>query len=300
MVRTEDAPEPPGPPSTGIDALLPPAMARKAEDVGAAKAAMPMPRLLVLAVLAGAFIAFGACFSTVAATGAQATLGFGPTRVLAGVVFSLGLVLVVVGGAELFTGNNLLVMALVARRISVRALVRNWALVYAGNLVGAVGIAWLVFASGHERGGSGAVGTQALDIAEAKAGLPFGEAFARGVLANILVCLAVWLCLSARSLTDKVVAIVPPITAFVAAGFEHSIANMYFLPLGLFVKGGASDEFWAATGSSPAAYGDLTWGSFVTNLVPVTLGNLVGGAVLVGGVYALAYRERPGPRNADP
>jgi formate/nitrite transporter len=269
-------------------------MARKAESVGVDKAALPVPRLLVLAVLAGAFIALGAGFSTVAATGAQDAIGLGPTRVLAGLVFSLGLVLVVVGGAELFTGNNLLVMAFVARRITVRAVLRNWALVYVGNFVGAIATAWLVFASGQYKSGSGAFGTQALDIANTKAGLPFGEALARGVLANALVCLAVWLCLSARTVTDKILAVILPITAFVAAGFEHSIANMYFLPVGLFVKNGAGDSFWSAAGTSAGDYGDLTWGAFlVDNLVPVTIGNIIGGAVLVGLVYSLAY-PRPG------
>jgi formate/nitrite transporter len=274
-------------------------MTRKAEDVGAAKAAMPFVRMLVLAVLAGAFIALGAGFSTMAATGAGDAIGYGPARVLAGVVFSLGLVLVVVGGAELFTGNNLLVMALVARRITARAVLRSWAIVYVGNLVGATATALLVYLTGQYRTGGGAVGVQALDTALAKATIPFGEALARGVLANALVCLAVWLCLSARTVTDKVVAIVLPITAFVAAGFEHSIANMYFLPIGLFVKDGAPARFWADAGTTSGAYGDLTWGSFLfDNLVPVTIGNVIGGAVLVGLVYALAYpasETRSGP-----
>jgi formate transporter len=284
---------------TGLDALLPPAMTRKAEDVGVAKATMPVVRMLVLAVLAGSFIALGACFSTVATTGAADALGYGPARVLAGVVFSLGLVLVVVGGAELFTGNNLLVMALVARRVTGRAVLRNWAIVYVGNLVGAIATALLVYLSGQYRTGSGAIGKQALDVAVAKATLPFGEALARGILANALVCLAVWLCLSARTVTDKIVAIVLPITAFVAAGFEHSIANMYFLPIGLFVKAGAPAGFWTDAGTSSGAYDDLTWGSFlVDNLVPVTIGNVIGGAVLVGVAYALAYpasAPRSGP-----
>jgi formate/nitrite transporter len=274
-------------------------MTRKAEDVGVAKATMPLVRMLVLAVLAGAFIALGAGFSTVAATGAQDAIGYGPARVLAGLVFSLGLVLVVVGGAELFTGNNLLVMALVARRITARAVLRSWTIVYAGNLVGAMATALLVYATGQYRNASGAVGVQALDTALAKATIPFGEALARGVLANALVCLAVWLCLSARTVTDKILAIVLPITAFVAAGFEHSIANMYFLPIGLFVKAGAPESFWSEAGASSGAYDDLTWGSFLfDNLVPVTIGNVIGGVVLVGAAYALAYpasETRSGP-----
>jgi formate/nitrite transporter len=283
------------PPS--FDALLPPTMARKAEDVGIAKASLPAVRMFTLAVLAGAFIALGGDFATIATTGAGETIGHGPARVLGGLVFSLGLVLVVVGGAELFTGNNLLVMAWAARRVRARAVLRNWAIVYAGNFAGALGTAWLVYASGQYRDGSGAVGRQALQIATAKASLDFDEALARGVLANVLVCLAVWLCLSARSVADKVLAIVFPITAFVAAGFEHSVANMYFLPAGLFIKSGAPDAFWETGGTSGDAYGDLTWGRFLGhNLVPVTIGNLIGGAVLVGLVYAFVYL-RPLPRN---
>jgi formate/nitrite transporter len=273
-----------------VDALVPPAMAHKAEEVGVAKAAQPAVRMFTLGVLAGSFIAFGGVLATLATTGAEETLGYGPSRVLGGLVFSLGLVLVVVGGAELFTGNNLLVMAWAARRVSAKAVLRNWAIVYVGNFAGALGTAWLVQASGQYRNGSGAVGRQALDIAAAKTSLALDEALIRGVLANILVCLAVWLCLSARSVTDKVLAIVFPITAFVAAGFEHSVANMYFVPTGLFIKADAPDAFWAAAGTSPAAYPDLTWGRFLTrNLAPVTVGNVIGGAVLVGLVYAFVY-----------
>jgi formate transporter len=279
---TADAPE--------FDALLPPAMARKAEAVGVAKATMPAIRMFTLAVLAGGFIALGGAFSTVATTGGETSLGYGPTRVLGGLVFSLGLVLVVVAGAELFTGNNLLVMAWVSRRVRARAVLRNWAIVYAGNFVGALGMAWLVYASGQYRNESGTVGRGAVELAEAKASLSLDEAFLRGVLANILVCLAVWLCLSARTVVDKVLAIVFPITAFVAMGFEHSVANMYFLPVGLLIKAGAPAAFWDQAGTTAAAYPDLTWSRFlVHNLGPVTLGNLVGGAVLVGLVYAFVY-----------
>jgi formate/nitrite transporter len=276
-----------------LDALLPAAMARKAEAVGATKATMPTVPLFTLAVLGGAFIAFGAGFATVATTDAAQAIGAGPARVLGGVVFSLGLVLVVVAGAELFTGNTLLVMAWVARRLTARDVARNWAIVYVGNLVGAVATAWLVYASGQYQTGDGAIGRQALDTATAKASLDLGEALARGVLANVLVCLAVWLCLSARTVTDKILAIVFPITAFVAGGFEHSVANMYFLPVGLLIKDGAPTSFWDDGGATPAAYGELDWSSAVVdNLIPVTIGNIIGGAVLVGFVYAFVYRRR--------
>jgi formate/nitrite transporter len=285
----------PAAPPPGVDALLPTAMARKAEEVGVTKATMPTLRMFVLAVLGGAFIAFGAGFATVATTDAVASIGTGPTRVLGGLVFSVGLVLVVVAGAELFTGNNLQVMALVARRISPRAKLRSWGIVYAGNLVGAVGTAWLVYAAQQHEVAGGAVGKQALDTALAKSTLDPAAAIARGVLANVLVCLAVWLCMSARSVTDKILAISLPVSAFVAGGFEHSIANMYFLPVGLFVKHGAPDSFWASTGTEAAAYDELTWSSaLVDNIVPVTIGNVIGGAVLVGLVYAFVYRSPGG------
>jgi formate/nitrite transporter len=271
--------------ASGLDALLPAAMARKAEEIGAAKARLPALRLFTLSVLGGAFIALGAGFSIVATTRAAEAIGAGPSRVLGGLVFSLGLVLVVVAGAELFTGNNLLVMALVARRIRLGDLARNWLVVYTGNFAGAAATAVLVFASGQHRDADGAIGQRAVEVAGAKAALDPLEAFARGVLANVLVCLAVWLCYSARTVVDKVVAISLPISAFVAAGFEHSVANMYLLPLGLLIEG---DLDLAARSE------ELTWGAFlVDNLVPVTAGNIVGGAVLVGLVYALVYRAAP-------
>jgi formate transporter len=219
---------------------------------------------------------------------------FGLARLAAGVVFCLGLVLVVVAGAELFTGNNLIVMAWADRRITLGRLLRNWGIVYAGNMVGAVATAALVYAARQYEFGDGAVGLNALAIADTKASLGWGQALALGILCNALVCLAVWLSYGARSLTDKFFAILLPISAFVAAGFEHSVANMYFLPLGLFVKSGASDAFWQASGASAGDYGNLTWAhAGVDNLLPVTLGNIFGGAVMVGLVYWLVYR-RPG------
>ena len=217
-----------------FEALLPPAMARRAEAAGVRKVATPAASLFALAVLAGAFIALGGVFATTALAGAGSG-PWGETRVLAGVAFSLGLILVVVGGAELFTGNNLVVMAWAGRRVTTRALLRSWAIVYAGNFVGAVGTALLVLVSGAYRFGDGAWGTTALAIAIAKMRLGFGQAVALGVLCNALVCLAVWLTYSARSTTDRVLVVVPPVAAFVAAGFEHSIANMYFVPLALLI-----------------------------------------------------------------
>jgi formate/nitrite transporter len=271
-----------------IDALLPPDMARACEAAGAAKAGRDAISLIVLGVLAGAFIALGAMFSTIALTGA-AELPWGVARLLAGLVFSLGLILVVVGGAELFTGDSLMVVACASRRIALVALLRAWALVYAGNIAGALGTAALVFLAGQYGFAGGAVGETALAIAAAKAALPTVQLFFLAVLCNVLVCLAVWMSFGARSTTDKVVVIVPPIAAFVAAGFEHSIANVYLLPYGLAIKAWAGTEFWSAIGVTAAAYPDLTLGGVVHNIVVATVGNLVGGSLMVGAVYWFVY-----------
>ncbi len=259
-----------------MDPHTPAEMAGKVEAGGVAKAALDPGRTIVLGILAGAFIGLGAMFYTVAVT--ETGLGYGPTRVLGGVAFSLGLVLVVVSGAELFTGNNLIVMAWADRRVSTRALLRNWGLVYLGNFIGAFLTALGVHLSGMHALAGGKVGQTALAVATTKGTLAFGPAFVRGVLCNALVCLAVWMGFSARTTTDKVLCILLPVTAFVATGMEHSIANMYFLPAGLLVQGSA---------------GPLTWGgTLVRNLVPVTLGNLLGGAAMVGLVYWFIYLRK--------
>jgi len=272
-----------------LDALLPSDIARAAEGVGVAKATMRFDRLFVLGVLAGAFIALGAMFSTVVTAGGA--LDPGLARLLAGIVFSLGLVLVVVAGAELFTGNNLMAIAFASRRIRLRALLRAWGVVYVANFIGALTTALIVYFSGHTRNVPG-VGRRALEIAATKTSLPFGQAILLGVLANALVCLAVWLAMSARSVTDKIVAIILPVAAFVAAGFEHSIANMYFIPTGLFLKAWAPDSFFVRSGVKPSQYANLTWSRFfLDNLVPVTIGNVIGGAGLVALVYWYVYRR---------
>jgi formate transporter FocA len=281
--------------SLSLDALLPADMASKAEGVGVTKAKMGLVRTFSLAVLAGAFIALGANFSTIATTGA-AGLPFGIVRVIAGVTFSLGLILVVVGGAELFTGNNLIVMAWASRKVTSPQLARNWLLVFLGNFVGALGMAALVLLARQHTMAGGQAGLNMLAIAAAKCRLDPLQALALGIACNLLVCLAVWLCFSARTVADKVLAIVPPIAAFVAAGFEHSVANMYFVPLGIGVKRLAGADFWQAIGRSPADFADLTWSQFLwSNLLPVTLGNVLGGAVLVGLVYWSIYLC-PSPR----
>ncbi len=253
-----------------IDAYAPAEVAAMVENAGVKKAALSTQKTLVLALLAGAFIAFGGMFFTVAITNAD--LGFGPTRLLGGAAFSLGLILVVLAGAELFTGNNLIVMAWASHRITTIRLLRNWMLVYVGNFIGALAMAVIVYWSGGLELGDGAVANTARDIAGAKVQLSFLEAFLRGVLCNTLVCLAVWLCVAAHSVVSKIFAILFPITAFVALGLEHSVANMYLIPVGYL-----------------AGAEGVTVMSFTANIIPVTLGNIVGGSVLVALVYWIVY-----------
>lgn len=272
-----------------FDALMPPEMAGKAENAGVNKAQLNSFRTFALAVLAGAFIAMGAIFSTTATTGGS-TLPYGVVRILGGLTFSLGLMLVVIAGAELFTGNNLVIMAWASHKVSTWQLLRNWIIVYFGNFVGSILTAYMMFLSKQYEFSSGALGLNALNIAHAKSGLEFVQAIVLGIFCNALVCLAVWLCMSARSTTDRVLAIFPPISAFVAAGFEHSIANMYFIPVALFIKMGAGPEFWTQIGKTAADFPNLTWGNFfLANLLPVTIGNIIGGAVMVGLVYWSIY-----------
>ena len=289
-----------------FDALLPAQMAVRGVEIGAKKAAMGVEAMFVLAVLAGAFIALGAVFALTVGSGAftvigadgqlvaSITLPFGVNRLLVGIAFSLGLILVVVAGAELFTGNVLIVMGWANRRVSTGGMLRNWGIVYAGNLVGALGTAALVVLAGWYKIGGGSVGASALATAATKVAHSFPEAFFLGILCNILVCLAVWLTYSARSTTDRILAIVPPIAAFVACGFEHSVANMFFIPVAILIRDVAPPEFWAATHLDPAAFASVDVAGFITNQVPVLLGNIVGGAFFVAAVYWLVFlRGKP-------
>jgi formate/nitrite transporter len=253
------------------DAYPPPEIARKIERLGEVKAHTDTLTLLVLAMLAGAFISMGALFYTVVIT--DSGLGFGMTRLLGGLCFSLGLVLVVVGGAELFTGNNLIAMAWASGRIGIREVMRNWILVYLGNVVGCLGTVLLVVWSDVASLGEGAVGETAISIARTKASLTLMEAFTRGILCNVFVCLAVWLATGARSVSGKILAIIFPITAFVAIGLEHSIANWFFLPFGIALNG----------------QGVVSILGFVNSILVVSAGNIVGGTLLVAGVYWVAY-----------
>jgi formate/nitrite transporter len=268
-------------------------MAERAEEIGIHKAALDLPGLFTLAVLAGAFIALGGVFATTALAGASAA-PWGLVRVVAGAAFSLGLILVVVGGAELFTGNNLVVMAWASGRVTTAGLLRNWVVVFAGNFAGATATALALCLAGTHRGGEGAFGITAFALAHAKLQPTFVQAVVLGVLANALVCLAVWLTYSARTTADRILAIVPPISAFVATGFEHSIANMYFVPYAMFVAV-FDPDFVAGRGLGPQAQA-LTWAAFLgRNLLPVTIGNVIGGAALVGAVYWFVYLRSRGP-----
>ena len=280
-----------------IDALLPQEMATKAEYMGVRKAEMPILKMFMLAVLAGAFISLGAVFATtvgaggiaVTASGGEtayvAGLPYGLNRLLVGLVFCLGLVLVVIGGAELFTGNNLIVMAWASGKVKGRALLRNWVVVYLGNFVGSIGTVILMFLTRQYTFGANSVGIAALKIGVAKVDFTFLQAVALGILCNTLVCLAVWMTFSARSTLDKIAAIIFPISAFVTAGFEHSVANMYFVPYALFIKM-FDPVYIALIGGEISNLDMLTWQAFVlNNLIPVTIGNIIGGAVFVAAVY---------------
>jgi len=268
-----------------FDAYAPVQIAYRIETVGRSKADMKTEPTLALSVLAGAFISFGAMFYTVVMTGSG--LGFGPGRFLGGLSFCLGLILVVVGGAELFTGNVLLIMGWANKKVPTRAVARNWLLVYVGNLAGSLGMVAMAYWSDLPHLGGDAVGTTAIKIAANKVSLSADVAFVHGVLCNALVCLAIWLCFAARSVVDKIFAIIFPITAFVAMGFEHSVANMYFIPMGILAA--QDPSLGQAAGITDPAAAGLTIAGLVGNLLPVTLGNIVGGSVFVALSYFFVY-----------
>ena len=261
--------------NTGFDAYSPAQIAERVEAACVAKAATPLLSLVMLGILAGAFIGLGSLFYVIVVS--DPGLGFAAGRVLGGAVFSLGLLLVVVAGAELFTGNNLLAMAWARGSLTTGDVLLNWTVAGAANFAGAAGLAAVVFLSGHTDMNGGLIGKAYVQIAAAKSSLPFWEAFFRGLLCNVLVCMAVWMTLAGRSVTDKFVTILLPVAAFVAAGFEHSIANMYFFPLAAMLQAAAGEPV------------QLVW--LWRNLVPVIAGNLVGGSVLVALVYYVIYRR---------
>ena len=265
----------------GLDAYSPKEITERVSNVGVTKARLPLLQMSMLGILAGGFIGLGGLFFSLLTS--DTTVSFAISRLLGGISFALGLILVVVGGAELFTGNNLLVMAWVSKRISTGELLKNWLIIWVTNFIGALGLVAMVYFAHHGAMNDGGVAAQAVKVASMKVALPFGEAFFKGILCNILVCLAVWLAMAGRTVTDKIAAIVFPITAFVAAGFEHSVANMYFLPLGILLR---SSVPAATVHVEPA----LNIQGIFMNLLPVTLGNIVGGGVMVALVYYIAYR----------
>jgi formate transporter len=296
--------ETPSPLTVTFEAVMPAAMAVLAEEGGIKRASLDPMVSFVLSILAGAFVAFGAIFSTTVLAGtlttftadgtlvSSAVLPYGIGRLLAGLALCIGIIAVIIAGAELFTGNNLIVMAWASRKVTTSALMFNWVLVLTGNCVGAVLTAGLMFLTTQYTFGGGAVGLVALNTANAKAALPLVPAFTLGIMCNALVCLAVWMCYSARTNVDRVLTAVPPIAAFAAAGFEHCIANAYFIPMGLFIKAGAPSSFWKSINRTPADFPDLTWSNLICNLVPVTAGNILGGSVMVAGAYWFVYLRK--------
>lgn len=286
-----------------LDALMPKEMAVKAENVGVGKAGLGTYRMFALAILAGAFIAMGANYATTVWAGLgkivvsagkdvafTTSIPYGIQRLLGGLVFATGLIMVIVGGAELFTGNCLMPMAWVSRKITTRAMLRNWIIVYLGNFVGSVLTAYLVYLGKQHAFAGGAVGVTALNIGIAKSSLGFLQCTVLGIFCNALVCMAVWMCFGARGTGDKILAILPPISGFVACGFEHCVANMYFIPSALFIK--EFDPAYFATVAAGLKDGGaiLTWGNFLfNNLLPATIGNIIGGSLLVGGMYWFIY-----------
>jgi formate transporter FocA len=292
--RTSTQKAPQSPQLVMFDAIMPATMAERAEQVGVKKAAADLATVFVLALLGGAFISFGAIFATTVSAGGSA-LPYGVVRLLSGLVFSVGLILVVVGGAELFTGNNLIVMAWASRKVKTRALALNWLVVFAGNFVGAFLTAVLMFYTTQYEFGGGAVGLAALSTADAKLHHGFVATVMLGIMCNALVCLAIWMSYSGRSTMDKIISVIPPVAAFVAAGFEHCIANIYYVPVAILIKAGAPKSFWDSIQKAPGDYADLTWLDFLSaNLIPTTMGNVIGGGLMVGAVYWFVYlRAKP-------
>jgi len=271
----------PQPPIFNLQAYSPAEIKEAVEKVGVKKANLPFLASFMLAIVAGGSVGFGALYYTIVASDAE--LSFATIRVLGGLVFSLGLALVLVGGAELFTGNNLIVMAWASGMVSTGTMLRNWTIVWFGNLIGSLGLIVLVFFSHHLDMNDGRIGLSILNTAAGKIRPDMVTLFFKGILCNVLVCGAVWLAYAGRSVTDKIVALILPVSAFIAAGFEHCVANMYFLPLAWLL---------VQTGHVPANFdvSPITISGILHNLVPVTLGNIVGGAGFVGAVYWAIYR----------
>ena len=282
----------------GTAGLLTPAqMAQAAEDAAYAKATGRPLKSFLLGLTAGGYIALGFVFVITSRVGAEA-LPWGVAKVLGGVVFSTGLALVVLTGAELFTSSTLTLTARASGRITWGQLLRNWLVVFVANFLGAVTIVALIYVAGTWHSAEGQWGKVVLDISTVKLHHSFVEAFTLGILCNLMVCLAVWAAYSGRTTTDKILAVTMPIALFVATGFEHSVANMFMIPLGILISDTAGASFWSDAKIDAASYSDLTWPSFFfDNLLPVTLGNIVGGGVMIGVMYWTIFHrtERPAP-----
>ncbi|MGO0575462.1 formate transporter FocA [Ornithinimicrobium panacihumi] len=277
--------------------LSPAQMARAAEDAAFAKATGRPMKSFLLGLTAGGYIALGFIFFVTSQVGA-AELPWGVAKVLGGVVFATGLALVVLTGAELFTSSTLTLTARASGRITWGQLLLNWLVVYVANFLGALTMVALVFLGGTWHNAEGGWGAVVLSTASYKLDHTFLEAFVLGILCNLMVCLAIWAAYSGRTTTDKVMAVTMPIALFVASGFEHSVANMFMIPLGILIKGSAGGEFWSQTGLDQAAFADLTWVNFfVDNLLPVTLGNIVGGGVMIGVLYWTIFHFLDTPKD---
>ena len=270
------------------DAFTPAEVAARVKTLGVSKANMPLLQIMVLSLMAGAFISFGAMYYTMVMT--QPSAAYGASKMLGGIAFSLGFILVVIAGGELFTGNNLIVMAWAKGRVSATSVLRNWSLVYIGNTIGALVTVYLIYQSGFLEGAHHAVGVTALKIGVAKVDHTTTEAFIRGLFCNALVCLASWMVYASRSVTDKILAVLFPVSAFVAIGFEHCIANMFMIPLALIAVN--DPEIVALSHLSPEALQQLTLSGMWHNIIPVTFGNILGGAVMVAMAYYIVYLYR--------
>jgi len=270
--------------------LAPGGIAKSMIGVGKAKVGLSVMRMIILGILAGAFIGFGSELATITTYDTAKYLGVGVTKVIFGSVFSVGLMLVIIAGAELFTGNNLIIIRVLAGEGKISKVFNAWFWVYLANFIGSLLLVWMMYASGLWKTGNLAVGAKALAIANGKVNLSWGEAFARGIGCNWLVCLAVWMSVASRDIIGKIFGIFFPIMAFVASGFEHCVANMYFIPMGLLMKGNASVV--AAAGLADKIGNLSIQGMFFNNLIPVTLGNIVGGSICVATVYWLVYLKK--------
>ncbi|SDJ83650.1 formate transporter FocA [Aliiruegeria lutimaris] len=276
-----------------FDPILPPEMAKKAEDLGVAKATKRPRNAFALAISAGFFIGIAFIFYTVVTTG-NPNMGWGASKMLGGLAFSLGLMLVVVNGGELFTSSVLTVVAKASGKITWGQLGKNWVLVYVGNFIGCLALVAIMQVAQHYEFAGGQLGLNYMKIAQHKLHHDFSQAIALGIMCNVMVCLGVWMTFSARTVTDKLLAVTMPVAMFVAAGFEHCVANMFQIPMAILTKNAVGPEFWEATGATAAQFADLTWGHFfLDNLLPVTIGNIIGGGLFVGLLYWFIYL-RPG------